>query len=321
MGLVPARLSELLTALDAVNPVGTVLSVCVQVASVLPLLRQAAVVSPMAAAVAERMVAGDAMVALAATEDGLSGAALLDAATVVRDTGESISVDGSKAWITNAGQCDYALVLARHRPERHFTSFCWVLVPTALPGVRFEPTAADLYAGAGLGRLELRDVRLDRAAIVGRPGRALAELTRQLGAERLAGGFWARAVCRRVLSETHRYLHRRSTGSGWLWDNAAVRERFARCVLEYRQLEAICDAVAASRLTPVSGMLIKAAAASTVDRILGECVALHGAESLHTNGLSRLREQLTMFGIAGGATANMLAGIADHAEELLDGSR
>jgi hypothetical protein len=68
-------------------------------------------------------------------------------------------------------------------------------------------------------------------------------------------------------------------------------------------------------------MALKAAYAESAERILSECVSLRGADSFRDGGLARLREQAAMFGIAGGATGAMLAGVADHADELLCGRR
>jgi acyl-CoA dehydrogenase len=315
----PVRLDELLTELDARLPLGTVLSVCVQVATVIPLLHTAAGTGPWAEKVLAELRHGDAVVALAATDSAVAGSALLDARTEVQQDGGDVILDGGKSWITNADHCDYALVLARHRPARHFTSFCWVLVPSDHSGVSREPAARALFAGSGVGHLRFDGVRLGREHIVGRPGRALADFAHHVGTERLAGALWARALCRRVLRDTHGYLAGRSTGDGTLWSNAAVRDRFARCVVEWRRLDALCTAFRPPFPTG-EGMVLKAACGEAVDRILAECVSLRGADAFRDGGVAHLREQAAMFGIAGGATGTMLAGVADHADELLGGT-
>lgn len=313
----PRRLGQLLTELDARLPMGMVLSICVQVATVIPLLRAAAARSPMAADVLREALRGEAVVALAASDAGLSGSALLDARTEVRDAGDGVRLSGGKDWITNACICDHALVLARHRPARHFTSFSWVLVPARLEGVSCRPATSLLFDGAGLGHLRFDDVVIGREHVVGAPGRALSELALQLGTERLAGALWARALCRRLLVDTYGHLRRRSTGDGTLWDNAAIRERFARCVVEWRRLDALCEVHGAGAVTASRGMLLKAASGESVDRLLAECASLLGAEAFRDGGLAVLRAQAAMFGVAGGAAGAMLAGVAEHVDELL----
>lgn len=313
----PRRLGTLLSILDATLAPGLVLSACVQVATVIPLLRAAGGDRPAAGKVLAEALRGDAVTALAATDAGMSGSALLDTTTELRDAGDEIMLCGGKDWITNAVCCDYALVLARHDAVRHFTSFSWVLVPVTRPGVTREPAAGELFGDAGLGHLRFDRVRLGRECVIGGRGRALAQFARQIRTERLAGALWARAMCRRVLSGTHEYLLNRPAGDGTLWDNPAVRERFARALVDLQRLDALCAAQLRGNGGTAERMALKAACAESADRILSECVSLRGADSFRDGGLAVLRAQAAMFGIAGGSSGAMLAGVAEHAAELL----
>ncbi|CAM3727679.1 acyl-CoA dehydrogenase family protein [Kibdelosporangium persicum] len=306
-------LGTLLAELDARAAMSDVLAVCVQVATVIPLLHGMADDSGLVRALLADMLNGKAIVALAATDAEVSGSALMDIRTTVKSTQDSAVLDGGKEWITNALDADYALVLARHRQARHVTSFRWALVPMDRPGVSSRPSGSAFPA---VGHLRFDNVPLGGEHLVGRPGRALAEFARQIGTERLAGALWARALTRRVLVGTYAFLTTRSTGDGVVWDNAAVRDRFARGVLEWRRLAVLCRRPA----TTADGMVLKAACGQSVDRILGECVGLQGAAAFRDGGVASVRDQAAMFGIAGGATGTMLAGIADHAEELLESS-
>lgn len=324
-GIDQARLDALLSELDARLPLGVVLSVCVQVATVLPLLDEAAVDSPFAAKVLHQAIQGDALVALAVTDSACSGSNLLDMGTVVRDGASGSVLDGSKEWITNASQCDYALVLARHRPARHFTSFRWILVPSDTVGVQCRNASGTLFAGSAVGHLDFRAVQLLPEHLVGAPGRGLASFARQVGAERLAGALWARTLCRRVLTGTLQFLRHRPAQGGSLWDNAAVRERFARCVVEFQKLNAMCtthaDLADTGALSIGDGMVLKAAYADSAEYILTACVNLRGADAFRDGGEALLRAEAGMFGTAGGVSGTMLAGIADHAEDILGTGR
>ncbi|QKW16772.1 acyl-CoA dehydrogenase family protein [Verrucosispora sp. NA02020] len=320
----PRRLATLLTELDARCPLGVTLSICVQVATVLPLLSEAAtgpVAGPVAETVAD-MVRGETTVALAVTDAGASGSDLLDATTRAKLGDDAVTLDGRKEWITNATTCDAALVLARHREPRHFTSFCWLLVPRSAPGVTVEP-AGRAFAGSGVGHLRFDGVALEPNALVGRPGRALAGFARQVGVERLAGALWSRAICRRLMTGLGDWLRARPAADGTLWEHPAVRERYARCLVALRQLDALCAPLLDGPPGPPStatGMVLKVAAAETVETIAAEAVHLRGADAFRDGGEAALRTEAAMFGIAGGATGTMLAGLADHADDLL-GSR
>jgi alkylation response protein AidB-like acyl-CoA dehydrogenase len=313
------RLDALLSTLDAHHPVGPVLSVCVQVATALPILHAAAGAGPAGKAY-DAAVRGDAVLALAVTDADAAGSDLMALGTTATLTADGVRLDGGKAWITNACGADHAVVLARHRPQRHFTSFLWVLVPTGAPGVRAEPAGGPLFAGAGLGHLRFDGVTLGLDHLIGPPGRGLPTFARHIGAERIAGAYWARAICRRVLADTYRWLAGRRVGERPLWDNDAVRARLARCLVEVRRIDAMCDqyaAAAAGREALLASMLLKAATAESLDHVLAECVQLRGADAFGPGGPAQLRAEAAMFGIAGGATGAMLAGVAEHAADLL----
>ena len=313
-----SRLDDFLAELDARFPPGVTLSMCVQVATVIPLLRLAGGSGGgIADQVLKRMIGGESLVALAATDADTSGSDLLDIRTAVSQDGDRPILNGGKAWITNAGQCDYILTLARRRTARHFTSLGWVLVPAGHPGISFKPATSELFYGAAVGHLSFTDVQLEPGWLIGRPGRALADFALTIAVERLAGALWARALCRRVLADTHRFLRHRQAGEGCLWDNAAIRETFARCVVEWHRLDAMCARYGDNVPRPGPAMVLKAACSQSVERILSACVQLRGAEAFRDGGLSSLREQAMMFGIAGGATGAMLAGVAERVAELL----
>jgi acyl-CoA dehydrogenase len=316
----PARLDALLTELDARYPVGITLSVCVQVALGIPLMARAAANGGRAADVEAAARCGKVVLAVAVTDAAGAGSDVLGAGTQVKVGAGSLVLSGGKDWIANAAHSDYALVLSRQQEPRHFTSFSWVLLPAAAPGVSVIPAGDGMFAGAGVAHLRFADVRLPAAHLTGPPYRALAMFARQARTERLAGALWSRAMCRRVLATTRQWLGARASEGGVLWDNPAIRERFARCLVEWARLDALCQAyLALPTVTSrdAAAMVLKAAAGESADRILAECANLRGADGFRAGGEAMLRCEASMFGIAGGATGAMLAGISGYADELL----
>ncbi|CAM3540800.1 acyl-CoA dehydrogenase family protein [Kibdelosporangium persicum] len=310
----PARLGALLAAVDRRFSIGTTLSVCVQLATVLPVLATGPV------EVFRRLLAGIDTIALAATDVG-AGSDLTALRTEVRITGEGIEVTGEKRWITNATTADAFLVLARHKPGRHFASFTWVLVPASAPGVTVTPADTTLFDGSGTGHVRFDRVR--SGEVVGRPGRGLATFARHIGTERLAGALWSVALCRRVLTDTLHRLSARSYGENTLWHLESVRQRFAECLVRLRQLESLANDVG-DRIVREhdagAAALVKASAASTVDYVLAECAHLQGADGFTAGGIQQLRAQAGLFGIGGGATEIVLSTVADDAVAILNGT-
>lgn len=311
----PDRLGRLLAAVDEQAPFGATLGVCVQVAAALPLLRGADPGNPLVAGATD----GRAVLALAATDSG-RGSRLNTLDTGYRIDGDQLVLTGSKRWITNARTADAFLVLARHEPGRHFTSFSFVLVPAGTPGVTVTASRTELFDGAGLGDLTFTEVRLPAGAVVGGRGRGMALFARHIATERLAGGLWAVALCRRVLAGTVERLRRPDDGGHTLWQDPGVRQRVAGCLARVHELRALCAATGprvAGSYDPAAAALVKTATAGTVDHVLGECVRLHGADGFSTGGVQRLRAEAAVFGIGGGVSEVARDMLADRADDLL----
>ncbi|MER5296468.1 acyl-CoA dehydrogenase [Streptomyces pharetrae] len=310
-GVAVEALGELLTELDADRPAGVVLSACVQLATALPLLAETV---PRHEALHDGL-AGRAVIALAATDSG-SGSDLTGAQTTVRRDGSEAEINGTKRWITNATTADWLLVLARRRAGPHFTNFDWVLVAADTPGVRVEPADTDLFTGSGVGHVHLDGVRVGSDALIGGSGRGLPLFLRHIAVERLAGGLWATAVCRRVLSATRRWL----VGREPLWEREGVRLDYARALVRARQLDALVGSLGrriAERHDQAAAALVKASAGTTVEEVVAACAHLYGAEGFTSAGLQRQRAEASLFGIAGGPTEVVLSAVADRAEVLL----
>ncbi len=315
-GVVPDALGRLMTDVDARFGIGATLSVCVQLATSVPLLALGG--DPAARALRDAL-AGRAVVALAATDEG-SGADLAGLGTTVAVEDDGVTVTGTKRWITGALYADHLLVLARHREGRHFTSFTWVLVPADAPGVSVEPADTALFDGSGTGHVRLDGVRLPREHVVGRVGRGMTSFAAHIAVERLTGTLWGVALCARTLRGTKRRLQERAYGDGTLWQLESVRQRFAACLLRTHELAALAHRLGdrvAERHDTAAAALLKASAAKTVDAVLAECAQLQGAEGFTTSGAQWTRAQAALWGIGGGTTEIVLAAVAGAADPLL----
>ncbi|MFG3100943.1 acyl-CoA dehydrogenase family protein [Streptomyces sp. NPDC048182] len=313
-GVVPGRLRDLIARAEAAEGTGPLLSVCVQAATVLPLLAEAGRRGPAAAEVARRMLHGRSVVALAATDSG-PGSDLTALSTHAEETAGGTVLHGTKRWITNAAHADLLLVLARRRPGPHFTNFTWYLVPADDPGVRVEAAPGPYFAGSGTGHLHLAGVPVLGGGPVGGAGRGLALFARHIAVERLAGGMWAAAACRRALADTRDRLAARG-----LWERPAIRQRLAAALVRTRQLEALVEALGpavAAEHDHTAAALVKASAGETADHVLDVCAHLCGADGFAHAGMQHRRAEAALFGIAGGSTETVLAAVADQAEQVL----
>ncbi|MFG2577511.1 acyl-CoA dehydrogenase family protein [Streptomyces sp. NPDC048481] len=316
----PARLADLIKAVDARGDNGVTLGVLVQAASALPLLAACAPATGPVRQALDEALSGTATLALAATDSASAGSDLAGLGTEVDIGPDGLLLTGGKRWITTACAADLLLVLARHRPGRHFTSFTWVLVPATAPGVRVRPADSGLLAGSATGHVELDGVRLPADHIVGRPGRGMAVFARHMGTERLAGALWAVALTSRVLADTRQRLTRRHHDGRPLWHHDAVRQRYAACLVQVRQLHALCESLGervTRRQDLAAAALLKSAAGLVADPVLAACAQLQGADGFARDGAQTIRAEAGVLGIGGGVTEVVLAAVADHADPLL----
>ncbi|MET9923746.1 MULTISPECIES: acyl-CoA dehydrogenase family protein [unclassified Streptomyces] len=318
--VIPRRLAALLAAVDARGDNGATLSVLVQAASALPVLATDAPGEGPVREALDGVRSGRQTLALAATDRDAAGSDLAGLTTAVDLGPDELVLRGGKRWITTACAADWFLVLARHRPGRHFTSFTWVLVPSGAPGVRVTPAETDLLPGSATGHVEFTDVRLAPGHVVGRPGRGMLAFARHMGTERLAGAQWALALTGRVLADTKERLTLRTVDGAPLWQNAAVRQRYATCLVQVRQLQALCDQLGdriAQQRDLAAAALLKSAVGLTVDPVLSACSQLQGADGLARGGAQRIRAEAAVFGIGGGVTELVLDAVADYADQIL----
>jgi alkylation response protein AidB-like acyl-CoA dehydrogenase len=321
----PLLLRRLLSEADARGPQGLVLSLLVHMATALPLLAETAA-TPFAGKVLRSALDGTVLLALAATDEAAgSDLTSLGTALEIGDLGDGdagVSLNGTKRWVTSACTADYALVLARHRPGRHFTNFTWVLVPLSAPGVTVRPADTELFRGSGVGHVEFSDVALDHGHLLSRPGRGLALFARHIAVERLASAAWAVALCRRVITETEQRLSARTVDGTPLNRHPGVRGRLAECAVRVSTLHALWttsyERIAADRDSTAAAVL-KAASGATVEHVLTTCGQLHGADGFNTGGIQQLRAEAAIFGIGGGATELVLDTVADRLGAVLAG--
>ncbi|MGW1818785.1 acyl-CoA dehydrogenase family protein [Streptomyces sp. NPDC002125] len=319
----PLLLRRVLAEADARGPQGTVLALLVQLATALPLLADAAA-TPVTRRVLRASLEGEALLALAATDAAAAGSDLAALGTTV-DLGDQdgdLLLDGVKRWVTSALTADHALVLARHRPGRHFTSFTWVLVPLDASGVTVSPADTDLFQGSGVGDIQLSSVTLPRAYLLGRPGRGLALFARHLAVERLASAAWAVELCRRVVSDTAHRLDDRLLDGVPLRQSPSVRQRLAACAVQVSALHALWmqsrERIATDR-DGTAAAVLKALSGTTVERVLSECGQLQGADGFGRGGIQQLRSEAAVFGIGGGTTEVVLDTTAERLDHVLAG--
>lgn len=139
--------------------------------------------------------------------------------------GDGYRLSGTKAEIAFAEEAQVALVYARRPGSLRREGVSAFLVPQDLPGIRRRTDAPDLgERWQRRGRIEYREVRLPRSALVGEEGAAFMYLQGELDRERALLAAIYLGVARASWEETVLYAGTRSAFGRALRENQAVAD-------------------------------------------------------------------------------------------------
>ena len=157
----------------------------------------------------KRLATGEALGAFALSEEA-AGSDAANQQTVARLDDRGYVINGRKVWVANAEVADVVIVFAATQPGTRGRGISAFLVPIDTPGLR--RVAADESLGVrGLGcmDLELKDVRVDAAALLGAPGEGFQLAMWALDGGRAAIAAQALGVGSAALDEAVRHARER----------------------------------------------------------------------------------------------------------------
>jgi butyryl-CoA dehydrogenase len=169
-----------------------------------------------------RVVAGEALVAINITEPG-AGSAMTDLATVAVEDGETFVVDGSKRYITGAGQVDYLVTFCRFDDTPGAKGIGAVLIERDRDGVKYGRNPHWLgLRGVPHGELSLEGVRVPRQNLLFPPGR-FARLMSAFNLERLHNAILSMGFAQAALDMTKDFVNQ--------------RQQFGRPIVEFQGVQ------------------------------------------------------------------------------------
>jgi alkylation response protein AidB-like acyl-CoA dehydrogenase len=227
------------------------------------------------------LATGERIASFGATEPGAGSDLSAIRATALSD-GETLSLSGEKAYVTNAGIAGLYTVLARVPEPGGGLGSALVVVPREAPGLSLGPEEHKL----GLRASSTRSVFFDRAHIpvdhvIGGPGRGIADAHRALeyGRTLMSAGCLgtARAALERSIEHTgHRRQFRRALRSF-----GAVRAHLARMAVAVVAIEALLQQVGndEARGVPIdsSSAALKVLASELACDACDRAIQVHGA--------------------------------------------
>jgi citronellyl-CoA dehydrogenase len=255
-------------------------------------------------------IAGETVSAIAVTEPDAGSDVSGVKTRAVRD-GDDWVIDGSKIYITNAANADWLCLLAVTDPDAGYGGFSQIVVPTELPGVRYDLLDKIGLWGSDTGQFYFEGVRVPLANTIGEVGRGFQQQMMQFQHERLVACVSTLSSMELVWEETKKWCEERilfgkplakmqntQFKMADLWVQMQAAKELNRSAV--RQLVAGKDATT----------LITAAKVFTVGvtmRVATECMQLHGGYGYMKESIAGRAFVDTRVGaIGGGSDETML---------------
>jgi alkylation response protein AidB-like acyl-CoA dehydrogenase len=220
------------------------------------------------------------LAALALTEPG-AGSDLQGIETqAIREEDEWI-ISGSKMWITNAGDSDYIIILARSRSGRDSKSMSMFIVPSYSPGLHIDPPEKKMGLGSSHSNaISLEQVRVPKENLLGKEGDGLKQTLITLDGGRISIGAISVGIAQAAFEEATRYAKERKTfgkpiaehqAIQWMLADAATEIHAARMMVYYaawlkNQGESFTKAAAMAKLF----------ATEMAERVTRNAIQVHG---------------------------------------------
>lgn len=153
-------------------------------------------------------IAGEMISAIAVTEPDAGSDVAGVKTRAVRD-GDEWVINGSKTYITNAATADWLCLLAITDPDAGYGGFSQIIVPTDVPGFRYDLLDKIGNRGSDTGLLFFEDVRVPVANTIGDIGRGFQQQMMQFQDERLVACVSSMAFSLELWEETRRWAEER----------------------------------------------------------------------------------------------------------------
>ncbi len=225
--------------------------------------------------------------------------------------GDHYIVNGRKMFITNGTQSDFLTLLARTTPGTGYQGLSLFIVPTNLPGVSAGKALKKIcYPSSDTTEIILNNVKISAENMIGREGAGFLYQMEQFQYERLAAVAMSLGGMKRCYELTKKYIFERSAFNKPLYKMQTIAHKMAQMAAEVNCLEAYsfkCVQMANAGIDFTKDIsMLKLLAAQTQQRMMEECVQIHGGYGLMTEyEVARYFRDAKLTGIGGGTNEIM----------------
>ena len=225
------------------------------------------------------LAAGDTLGGFALTEPESGSDAAAMKTTAVRQ-GDEWVLNGSKAWITNAGAAAFYVAFARTDPDAGYRGISAFVVPADAPGLTIGAREEKLGLRASLtAPLLFEDCRIPADNIVGEPGQGFKIALATLDHSRLGIAAQSVGIHQRAVELAAEYAKERVQFSRPIAQFQAVRFKIAEMATQLEAARSLTRAAAAAENTSQAGRLAAQAklfASEAANRACWDSLQIHG---------------------------------------------
>lgn len=256
-------------------------------------------------------ISGDAVVSIAVSEAG-AGSDVAGIKTTARKDGGDYVINGSKMWITNGTQSDWACMLVNTSEDKPHLNKSLIVVPMDAKGVDRHTKLDKLGMRASdTAMIFLDNVRVPQRNLIGQEGMGFTYQMLQFQEERLYAAACGIDGFNNLINETIEYTRQRYAFGKPLLDNQYVHFRLAELKTEVEALKAMVyqatEAYVAGQDATMLASMCKLKVGRLGRELTDACLQYWGGQGyMWDNNVSRAYRDSRLTSIGGGADEVML---------------
>ncbi len=260
-------------------------------------------------------ISGEMVVSIAVSEAS-AGSDVASIRTTARRDGDDYVINGSKMWITNGTQSDWACMLVNTSEGKQHLNKSLIVVPMDARGIDRQTKLDKLgMRSSDTAMIFLDNVRVPRRNLIGQEGAGFTYQMLQFQEERLFGAAVGLDGLFNVIQETIDYTGQRQAFGQSLLENQSVHFRLAELRTEVESLKALIyqttEEYIEGRKSPEQIAMLASMCKLKIGRVSREvtdaCLQYWGGQGfMWDNNVSRAYRDTRLVSIGGGADEVML---------------
>jgi alkylation response protein AidB-like acyl-CoA dehydrogenase len=220
------------------------------------------------------------LAALALTEPQ-AGSDLQGIRTRAEMDGDEWVINGSKMWITNAGDADYIITFLITDPEGGSHAMSMIIVPTDTAGLHVGPPEKKMGLGScHSNAITYENVRVPRENLLGELGKGLQQTLQTLDGGRISIGALCIGIAQAALEEAVRYAKERKAFGSSIAEHQAIQWMIADAATEIHAARLMIYQAAwlkdQGRPFTQAGAMAKLFASEMAERVTRNAIQIHG---------------------------------------------